>query len=125
MTGRLWEAVSARPLTCTYVIESPHPYLPSQDSIEEVCFPGAAYIQVFFDSETCTEPFNDYVSIYKARSFPYPFPYPFLSALVPTLVPCFLPRLSCRLFLAPGSNTWVGANSMCHVMPWIVRTSAG
>ena len=35
--------------------------------LEEVCFPGAAYLELQFDPETSTEVGEDFITIYKDR----------------------------------------------------------
>ena len=62
---RGWQRQTERPLICERVIESPHPYKPSVDEYEEVRFPGAPYIAIYFDERSNTEYLSDYVTIYK------------------------------------------------------------
>jgi hypothetical protein len=62
---RGWQPVSEKPLMCSYTFESSHPYPPSTDLYETISFPGAAYISIYFDPRTSTEPKSDYITIYK------------------------------------------------------------
>jgi hypothetical protein len=64
-----WQAVNQKPLCCTQMIESLHPYLPSTDSYQAVQFPGATKVSIFFDPKCVTEQDRDYVTIYKDETF--------------------------------------------------------
>lgn len=64
-----WESISSKPLVCSQVIESPHPYKPGTDMYEAVSFPGASHISIYFDSLTSTEEDRDYVTIFKDQTF--------------------------------------------------------
>lgn len=60
-----WRSVDEQKLNCSYGIESEHPYKPSTDYFENVSFPGAKYISIYFDIETSTEEGADYITLYK------------------------------------------------------------
>ncbi|KNC47257.1 uncharacterized protein AMSG_03687 [Thecamonas trahens ATCC 50062] len=65
---RGWSAVADKPLLCTHVVESAHPYPNATDYYETVSFPGAPYITLYFDPKTSTEASADYITIYKDAS---------------------------------------------------------
>ena len=60
-----WEQVPAAPMLCTQLVESRHPYLPSQRVVRTVSFPGADCITVCFDDRTHTENPYDCITFYK------------------------------------------------------------
>lgn len=65
-----WQKVTSKPLVCTQVIESEHPYSPSTDWTQTVCFPGSSSINLYFDIKSCTEPDRDYVVVSYPGSAP-------------------------------------------------------
>ena len=60
-----WQQVRDQPLMCRLVLESHHPYLPSQDLLRVVTFPGATHVAVSCDPRTRTEADSDCISFYK------------------------------------------------------------
>eukprot|EP00467_Chlorarachnion_reptans_P010822 CAMPEP_0114525784 /NCGR_PEP_ID=MMETSP0109-20121206/22631_1 /TAXON_ID=29199 /ORGANISM="Chlorarachnion reptans, Strain CCCM449" /LENGTH=5518 /DNA_ID=CAMNT_0001707433 /DNA_START=63 /DNA_END=16619 /DNA_ORIENTATION=+ len=65
---RGWNSVASKPLVCSTILESAHPYKPSMDYYQTVRFPGAPYISIYFDEKSSTEEFSDFVTIYKDES---------------------------------------------------------
>eukprot|EP00466_Bigelowiella_natans_P015194 jgi/Bigna1/85176/estExt_fgenesh1_pg.C_20373 len=65
---RGWASVASKPLICSKVVESSHPYKPLTDYYETVRFPGTPYISIYFDEKCATEEYSDFVTIYKDES---------------------------------------------------------
>jgi hypothetical protein len=63
-----WHRVSSKPLTCTKVFESPHPYHANTDLRVPIEFPGTSQIALFFDHQTRTENTYDYLTVFKENS---------------------------------------------------------
>ena len=63
-----WHRVSSKPLTCTKIFESSHPYTANTDIRIPIEFPGTSQIALFFDHQTRTETTYDYLTIFKETS---------------------------------------------------------
>lgn len=65
LAGTDWVQVPAASRQCELVLESEHPYLPGQQQVRTVSFPGASSITVRFDDRSRTEKDFDRITFFK------------------------------------------------------------
>jgi hypothetical protein len=62
-----WKPVES-PVSCSHIVQSPHPYSVGSEHVHVVSYPGAPFLKLTFDKESSTASGVDFVSVFTDES---------------------------------------------------------